>query len=232
MAALLVYRLNATLSHRSAAALWDLLAYPASIPVWITVAPERSATRPRINAMRARLERRDVRRRHGMAVTSPPRTILDCAALMDGYLLERLIAEAQYRKLATEVELHDQIARNPHKRGLPALKRVLDLPGGPRRTRSPAERDLLRLLRKHRISGFETNAKVGIYEVDFLWREERLAIEVDGYDAHSGRVAFERDRLKAATLKAEDISVMPVTGRQIRNDADGVISRLLRALDL
>ncbi len=66
--------------------------------------------------------------------------------------------------------------------------------------------------------------------MDFLWRAERLAIEVDGWDGHSGRVAFERDRLKLATLRANGISVMPVTGRQVKRDPDGVIARLLAAL--
>jgi very-short-patch-repair endonuclease len=55
-------------------------------------------------------------------------------------------------------------------------------------------------------------------------------IEVDGYDAHSGRVAFERDRLKAATLRAHGIAVMPITRRQLRDDAEGVLGRLLGAL--
>jgi very-short-patch-repair endonuclease len=68
------------------------------------------------------------------------------------------------------------------------------------------------------------------YEVDFLWPDRDLVVEVDGYDAHSGRVAFERDRLKVATLKANGIGVMPVTGRQIRRDPEGVIDRIVRAL--
>ena len=231
MAALLAYDLNATLSHRSAAALWDLHPYPATAQVWVTIAPERSAKRPRIKAIRATLESRDIRRRHKMALTSPPRTILDCSALFtDPYELERLVAEASYRKLASEAELRGQLERNRHKRGNRALRCVLELPGGPKRTRSPAERGLLRLLRERRIDGYETNQKIAGYEVDFLWRDAKLAIEVDGFDAHSGRVAFERDRLKVAVLEANGLSVMPVTGRQVRRDPDGVVTRLLAAL--
>jgi very-short-patch-repair endonuclease len=231
MAALLAYRLEATLSHRSAAALWGLLPYPASAPAWVTVAPERSATRPRIKACRARLEPCDIRRRERMALTSPPRTILDMAALRsDPYELERLVAEAHFRHLASEAELRAQLERNPRRRGVRALRRVLDLPGGPQRTRSPAEGALLRLLRERRIEGFEANAKVAGYEVDFYFADARLAVEVDGFDAHSGRVAFERDRLKAATLGAAGITVMPVTGRQVRSDPDGVVGRLVAAL--
>jgi very-short-patch-repair endonuclease len=230
MAALLAYRLKAALSHRSAANLWGLLSYPATAPAWITVAPEQSATRPGIEARRARLHRRDVRNREGMLVTSPPRTLLDMASLLDPYELEALVAEASYRGLASERELRDQLERNPGRRGTRALREVLDTPGGPRRTRSPAERLMLRLMRARGIEGYEVNERVHGHEVDFLWRGAGLVVEVDGYDAHRGRVAFERDRLKWATLEAKGLSIMPVTGRQIRRDPDGVIDRLLGAL--
>ena len=144
--------------------------------------------------------------------------------------LERIVAEAQYRRIASEAELRDQITRNPYKHGIRALRALLDLPGGPRRTRSPGERALLRLLPARGITGYETNATVAGHEVDFLWRRERLAVEVDGWDAHSGRIAFERDRMKVAVLKANGIATMPVTGRQIRTDPDGMVARLLAAL--
>jgi very-short-patch-repair endonuclease len=65
-----------------------------------------------------------------------------------------------------------------------------------------------------------------------LWRELNFAVEIDGYRAHSGRLAFERDRLKVATLKAHGLDVMPITPRQLRDDPDGVTARLLRALEL
>ncbi len=91
---------------------------------------------------------------------------------------------------------------------------------------------MLRLLRGAGITGFEANARIHGYEVDLLWRDLGLAVEIDGYDAHSGRVAFERDRLKLATLNAHGLTVMPVTGRQLRVDPAGVLSRLRRALAL
>jgi very-short-patch-repair endonuclease len=230
MAALLACGERAVLSHRSAAAIWDLLPYPATATPSVTVPPERSATRPGIRIHRARLPRRDVRRRQRMSLTSPPRTILDLAAELDSGELERLVAEAHYRRLASEPELRDQLERNPGKRGNASLRAVLDLPGGPQRTRSPAERRMLRLLRRTGLTGYELNPRVHGFEVDVLWRGHNLAVEIDGYDAHSGRVAFERDRLKVATLKAHGLDVMPVTPRQLRDDPDGVLARLLRAL--
>jgi very-short-patch-repair endonuclease len=225
-AALLACGDRAVLSHRSAANLWSLLPYPATAPAWVTVPPGRGARRPGIRISRAVVPTRDLRQRHGLALTSPPRTILDLSLSLDEEELERVVAEAAYRGIASEIELSAQVEDNEGRRGVGKLRRVLDLPGGPRRTRSPAEQKMLRLLRQAGVTGFETNARIHGYEVDLLWGEEGLAVEIDGYDAHSGRVAFERDHLKVATLGAHGVRVMPVTARQIRDDAAGVLERL------
>ena len=90
---------------------------------------------------------------------------------------------------------------------------------------------MLALLRRAGLTGYETNARIHGYEVDFLWREHGLVVEVDGYDAHSGRVAFERDRLKNAALTSRGLTVMLITGRQIRGDSDAVLDHVLRALN-
>jgi very-short-patch-repair endonuclease len=131
-----------------------------------------------------------------------------------------------------EGEVRSQLERNPGKRGAARLRSVLDLPGGPQRTRSPGEVAMLKLLHNAGITGFKTNTKIHGYEVDFLWRDLGFAVEVDGYDGHSGRHAFERDRLMWARLQAKGIQVMPVTGRQIRQDAEGVAARIREALAL
>jgi very-short-patch-repair endonuclease len=167
-----------------------------------------------------------------LPLTSPPRTILDLAGELPSEDLERMVAEAGYRRLASAREHRDQLERNSGKRGNATPRIVLDLPGGPARTRSPAERRMLRLLREAGLTGYELNQRIHGFEVDVLWRELSLAVEIDGYDAHSGRLAFERDRLKVATLKAQGLDVMPITPRQLRDDPDGVLARLDWALEL
>jgi very-short-patch-repair endonuclease len=185
-----------------------------------------------VSIVRASLERRDIRHRHGLPLTSPPRTILDNAAILDLDALERVVAEAQYRGLASDRELLGQLDRNPGRSGTPALRDVLDLPGGPQRTRSQPEREMLRLLRAEGPHGYELNARIHGYEVDVLWRDAGMALELDSYAAHSGPVAFERDRLKVATLEARGLTVMPITPRQARDDPRGVLARVREALEL
>jgi very-short-patch-repair endonuclease len=231
LAALLAFGTSAVLSHRSAAALWELLPYPATAPACVTLPIASRVVRPGIDAHRAALSPRDVRRRKQLPVTSPPRTVLDLAAELDRDDLERLVAEAHYRRLASEPELREQLENNPGKRGTKSLRKILDLAGGAKRTRSPAEREMLTLLRRAGIAGYETNARIHGFEVDVLWRGLNFAVEVDGFGAHSSRRAFERDRLKIAKLKARGLDVMPITPRQIRDDPEGVLARLRRALE-
>ena len=231
-AALLACGEQAVLSHRTAANLWNLLPYPASAPAWVTVPPERRIVRPRIQVRRAVVPRLDIRQRHRLRLTSPPRTILDLSLFLDEGELESVVAEAEFRGLAFQAELRAQLEGNEGKRGVARLRRVLEIPDGPKRTRSRGERAMLRALRRAGIRGFETNAKIHGYEVDFLWRDAAVAVELDGWDGHSGRVAFERGRLKVATLGAHGIRVVPVTGRQLRDDAAGVLERLTRVLTL
>src|SRR5689334_18698184 len=115
-AALLACGEAAALSHRSAANVWNLLPYPASAPVWVTVPPGKHATRPRIKFHRARLARRDIRKRSALRLTSPPRTILDLSARLDANELESVVAEAEFRRLASQAELRAQVEGNEGKR--------------------------------------------------------------------------------------------------------------------
>jgi very-short-patch-repair endonuclease len=229
-AALLACGEAAVLSHRSAANLWKLLPYPASAPVWVTVPLGQRVVRPRIHVRRAVIPERDIRWRHGLRLTSPPRTILDLAFLVDEGELESVVADAEFRNLASHAELTAQVKSHEGKRGVAKLRRVFGLPGGPKRTRSTGERAMIRLFRRAGISGFETNARIHGYEVDFLWRDAGVVVELDGWDAHSGRVAFERDRLKIARLTAHGLVVIPVTGRQLGHDPTGVLDRVERTL--
>jgi very-short-patch-repair endonuclease len=218
-AALLALRGKGALSHFSAAGIWRLRAYPSLADPWVTANLAGGLARPKIHVRRAKLEPSEVRHYRGLPVTSPPRTVLDCAGVYDDASeFEALVAEARFRGLADEEEMLRQAERNPRKRGVPLLRAVLDLPGGPRHTRSKGERALLRLLREEGISGYETNSKAFGPELDFVWPAERFAVEVDGWDGHSGRIAFDRDRLKIAELQAKGVETMPVTGRQIEQD--------------
>ena len=97
-------------------------------------------------------------------------------------------------------------------------------------TRSEAEARLLTLLRAAGLPPTAVNARIGRYEVDFLWRPKRLVVEVDGYAYHSTRAAFERDRARDAELQAAGHRVIRVTWRQLIATPEAVVARIAAAL--
>ena len=68
------------------------------------------------------------------------------------------------------------------------------------------------------------------FEVDCLWHEQRLIIELDGRATHGTARAFEGDREKDRLLQVEGWRVARITWRQLRDDAPAVIADLRRLL--
>jgi very-short-patch-repair endonuclease len=101
--------------------------------------------------------------------------------------------------------------------------------GRPALTRSEAEERLLSLIRSAELPSPEVNVPVHGFEVDFLWRDHGLAVEVDGYTYHSDPHAFERDRARDAKLAAHGYPVIRVTWRQIIDSPAAVVARVAQA---
>jgi very-short-patch-repair endonuclease len=97
-------------------------------------------------------------------------------------------------------------------------------------TRSEAERRFLSLCRRHGLPTPRANAVVEGYEVDFLWAEAGLAVEVDGAAFHHTRTAFHADRRRDRGLAAVGIQVVRVTWRDLEDSAQ-VAADLHAALD-
>jgi very-short-patch-repair endonuclease len=123
------------------------------------------------------------------------------------------------------------LARHPGRPGSPALRALLDRDSDPALTRSEAEARLLTLVRKGRLREPETNVLVCGYEVDFLWRRERLVVEVDGFAFHSSQRAFERDRRRDGRLLTAGYRIMRVTWRQLTEEPEVLLVRLARILE-
>ena len=98
------------------------------------------------------------------------------------------------------------------------------------RTRSDLEREFLRLCRRNRLSPPEVNAKVGRWEVDFLWREQRLVVETDSFAYHRGSVAFENDHARDLDLRGEGFAVLRFSERQLEKEPRRVVAEVARAL--
>lgn len=115
-------------------------------------------------------------------------------------------------------------------RGAPLWRRLLGQAGAPPFTRSQAEEKLLALVRSASLPPPELNVPVLGHEVDFLWREARLIVEVDGYVFHSSQRSFAVDRRRDAELLAAGYRVLRVTWADLTTDRLTTTARLAQAL--
>ena len=72
---------------------------------------------------------------------------------------------------------------------------------------------------------------IGPFTVDFVWRRQRVIVELDGYRAHGTRSAFEADRARDAELTALGYSVVRFTWRQLTDGPADVASTLRTLLE-
>ena len=86
------------------------------------------------------------------------------------------------------------------------------------------------MIRRAELARPEVNARLGPYEIDFIWREERLAVEFDSWQFHSDRKAFEADRRREADLVSWGFRVIRVTWRELEGRPAVVVARIAAAL--
>jgi very-short-patch-repair endonuclease len=228
MAAVLSCGEEALLSHRSAGALWGIAPYTGS---WIDVtAPTRRRSRGRLKLHRGRLDPRDKAIEDGIPVTSIARTVLDLAAIVDLRRVERALERAEKLELFNLRELDEICARARGHRGLKNLNRALSLYLPEDRTRSELERDLLELCREHDLPPPRVNQVVAGYEVDAWWPDAHLIVELDGWQHHRDRRAFERDRARDAELTLAGHAVVRITWRRLHDHPEQVAALIGRAV--
>ncbi len=228
MAAVLACGEGAVLSHLSAAALWKLRAVdPDVIDVSL---PSRSgqSSRHGIRVHRPRkLRPDDVTCRRHIPVTSVPRTLIDLAVVVGARSRERLLDEAEYLGLIDRDELEAALERNRTRAGAARLAATLrHHEPGTTRTRSPLEEAFFLLVTRAGLPQPEVNARLGPWTVDFLWREQRLAVETDGGRSHDRARQRERDSARDAWLIANGYRPLRLTWSQVTERPEEVLAAL------
>ena len=198
-------------------------------PVIDVIVRSGAHSRPGLRVHRVRaLDPADVRRRAGLPVTAPARTLVDLAGVLETARLDAAFERARTSRLLRPADVREALGRSPGRRGAPAVRALVD--DRPGLTRSAAERRLLDLLARGGLPRPMTNIRVSGHEVDMLWREARLVVEVDGYAWHRGRRSFEHDRRRDADLQVAGFRVLRFTWRRIRDEPEAVLVTLARAL--
>ncbi|MBV9000264.1 MAG: DUF559 domain-containing protein [Solirubrobacterales bacterium] len=207
-AALLAVGERAFLSHRSAAFIWGMRKMaPADVEVTVVGRYRASSTGIHVHRIRE-IDRREVQRHKGLWVSSPARTVLEMAGTGSSYELSAAIDEGLARERLIPQELEDVLARNRPCRGAARLAEILGDETATAMSRSKREKLMLRLLRNAGLPLPETNVEFGRFEADFLWRAQRLVVELDSYRFHRGPAAFRREREKDLALRAAGLDVL------------------------
>jgi very-short-patch-repair endonuclease len=230
-AAVLACGPQALLSHHSAAAAWGIR--PARLGDVEVAVVGRDAGRHRdgIRVHRfAKLHDRDIRVCAGMPIVSPARTLMDIAGGLSEREFERAFDEALIRELMTVGDVRATIAHYPRRPGASRLANLADPDRNTTATRSAAEELVLELVRRARLPAPEVDVQVGRFRADFLWRSERVIVEVDGYKYHRGRFPFERDHERDAEHTHVGFLVLRVTTRQLQREPEVFLTRLATAL--
>jgi very-short-patch-repair endonuclease/predicted transcriptional regulator of viral defense system len=226
-AALLACGPTAVLSHRSAARLHGFRVQDIEEVQITVVGHRRSHARLIVHATNA-LTRADTTRVGGLPTTSVARTVIDHGATLGDRGLEHLVDEAL--RQTSRTKLLAAVARRSGRPGVPRLAILLD-PGRPSSdTWSHREERLLALIRRGGLPAPEANVALGQFIPDLLWREQRVIVEYDSDEFHSGPGARRHDGARHNVFTAWGYRVIHITRTDLDQRPEEVLVLIATAL--
>jgi len=234
LAAVLAGGPGAVLSHGSAAWLWGLVR-SGPRPLHVTAPSPRAARRApgadEIRLHRARhLTPADVAVEQGIPVTAVPRTLLDLAATAPRHRLDRALEQAEELRLFDLGPVEGLLARAGGHRGCRALRLAVAAYRPPRYARSELERRFVAALERAGLPRPVTGWVESGHELDVYWPQHRFAVELDAFETHGTRAAFERDRARDEELALAGVELVRVTAALFEREPDRVVERVARLL--
>ncbi|WP_028067473.1 type IV toxin-antitoxin system AbiEi family antitoxin domain-containing protein [Solirubrobacter soli] len=217
---------GAVLSHLSATALLVVLDRFRLGPPDVLVP---SNSHRRVEGVRFRkctsLDPRDVTVANGIPVTTVARLLVDLTDLLTPHQLVYVIKQAAYRKRLDLAATRRAMERANGRRNLTALTRAIDLYlNGSAGTKSPHEDAFLALWGARRPEPL-VNTQLAGFEVDFLWPESMLVVEIDG-GGHGRPTAQRKDALEDRVLRGAGYTVLRFTDIDLERRPTDVIDRV------
>jgi very-short-patch-repair endonuclease len=229
MAAVLAYGPRAVASHRTAGGLQGLRG-DNSPKTDISLPLKSARSRPGIHAhAMPSLRPADVTKRHGIPCTTVARTLLDLADVVPRRQLERALEQAEMLRVFDLDAIEDVLAQANGRRGASVLRGVLaELVDEPGLTASDLENRFLELCRAAGLPKPAVNKWLTIDDrppirADFVWSEQRLIVETDGWGSHGTRHGFERDRRRDQRARRAGWEPVRFTRRQVLRDPGWVV---------
>jgi very-short-patch-repair endonuclease len=228
MAAVLACGPGAVLSHLAAAALWGIR---RGTRIEVTVPRGGRTSRKGVHLHWANLPADEATTHHGIPTTTVPRTLLDLSAVVQHDELRSAMRQAEQLRLTDPLWLGDLIGRYPRKPGIPILKAVVqEAQRGLNIVRSELEESFQAFLLNACLPLPITNTLIEGIEVDCVWRDQRLIVELDSRTHHAIVHAFETDRARDRRLEAAGWRVVRITWRQLHDTPEEIEADLRKLL--
>lgn len=230
LAAILARGPGAVLSHRSAASLWGLTGDHHVVDVTASHGRHGKGSRSGIRLHRGKLARDEWMHREGIPVTTVARTLFDLAESVETPQLKSTWEEADrlnLLRLGQIARIYERCGRSRARariRPLLTAERLYD-----ERRRSPLEDRFATFVRAHHLPPPQTNVLVDGDEVDALWPAARLIVELDSWEFHAHRAAFEEDRNRDTDHLLAGYRTIRVTHRRLDREPDRLAAQI-RAL--
>ena len=232
LAAVLAVGPGALLSYHSAGWLWGIWrGSPQPFEVTAFVPRHHPAPRGVVRHRARNLVEADRAIVEGIPVTSVARTLLDLAWKLSGDQLRRALARAEDLRLLDLEAIHAVIERNRGHHGARRLRYALSIYERPVYSRSEFERRFVDYLVGSGLPRPATGWNEVGYELDVYWPELRFGVELDAYETHGTRDAFERDHDRDLALALAGIETVRVSERQFRREPDEIAARIATLLD-
>lgn len=229
---------DAVASHRSAGQLWELDGCPTGqIEILFECSGKRAPDGITLRRTRflPKFDRTVYRR---VPVTTPTRTLVDLAAVLDERSLQMALDDALRRLVKLDV-LDFRLDRytEHRRRGIPTLRRLVDdrkrlgIPGSPLESRVAwllAKSGLPQPVRQYEI--FDRGHFLA--RVDFAYPQHKVIIEVDGYRFHSGRPSWVRDAEQRSHLAALGWAVIVATYERVEGNPQSLLDQVAQSLGI
>jgi restriction endonuclease-like protein/putative AbiEi antitoxin of type IV toxin-antitoxin system len=225
---------GAAVSHRAAAALWELEGFPAGVVEHSTKGGRKAPTEWITLHRTSRLDRADVTRNGPIPVTTPTRTLADLCGVLGRDDVEPALDDALRRGLTSLPRLRWDAERlgGRGRTGAGLLAELLrERQQGWRPPASRLESRVAGLLRKAGLPPPVPQYQIRyrgrlLARVDFAYPEMKLAIEADGYRHHSGRIAWQRDRIRRNALTSRGWRILHVTWQDLEARPGEVVAEI------
>lgn len=231
MAAVLAGGEGAALSHRSAAALWEV-GSEESERISVSVRRRCELRRPEIRFHgRPSLRAGEIVRRDDIPVTSPIQTLVDLATQLDSIPLERAVNDADKRGLIDPEALREELARFAGEPGVRPLRLLLDKLFF-QLSDSDLEIYFRRIVRGAKLPTPLSKQWVNRFEVDFYWPDLGLVVETDGLRYHRTPTAQTRDARRDRAHIMAGMTPLRFTHYEVRYEPDRVRIALSRTISM